>query len=256
MAVTVFPRQRSFTRPVFLTGPKIGSAIGHILIGLWIYLILTDNVGGRLVKFIYQNSFGYTEEEADTYVTPVSGDRIPFLVLFSTIYGLRWGLLGAFTTNAGNSMPWDATIQVVVLHTLFCILTMTVFTTIQGGVPAELNELDYMAFGLSQLAGVLQHGSELQRLLFKMDPKNKGKLHTTGLFGYARFINHTGHILQDLAVAIAVRSYGVAILVLGGVFLIFFQITPETEEHMQAKYKGKYKEYCKQTPYKFIPYIW
>ena len=255
MPVTVFPRQTQHTRPVFLTGPKIVSAVAHVLIGYWIYWLLQNNAGGELVKNVMVMT-GKSQEEAASYVTPVTGDRVPYFVLFATLYGLRWGLLGAFTTNAGNSMPWNATVQVVVLHTLLCVLPMTVFATTRGGVPADLTTWDYVALGMSIVAGILQHGSELQRLIFKMDPANKGKLHTTGLFGQARFINHTGHILQDLALAIATRNYPIAIMALGGVNLICFQITPETEAHMHSKYKEKYAKYCQQTPYKFIPYVW
>ena len=133
MPVTVFPRQTTHARPDFWTGPKLASAVGHVLIGYWIYLLLEHNGGGRLVKAVLMTVLGKSEEEADTYVTPVTGDRVPYFVLFSAIYGLRWGLLGAFTTNAGNSMPWNATIQVVILHTLLNVMTMTVFATTRGG---------------------------------------------------------------------------------------------------------------------------
>lgn len=45
-----------------------------------------------------------------------------------------------------------------------------------------------------------------QRYLFKTQPANKEKLHTGGLFAYARFINHTGHVLYDVANALLSRS--------------------------------------------------
>ena len=255
MPVTVFPRQQSHTRPDFFTGPKLASAVGHILIGYWIYWILQHNAGGQVVQRFLMLA-GKSDEDAAGYVTPVQGDRVPFLVLFATLYGLRWGLLGAFTTNAGNAMPWNATIQVVFLHTMLYVMTMTVFATTRGGLPADLTSWDYAALALSIVAGILQHGAELQRLLFKLDPSNKGKLHTAGLFGQARFINHTGHVLQDIALAIATRNWPVGIMALVGINLIFFQITPETEAHMQSKYKEKYDKYCQQTPHRFIPYIW
>ncbi|KAL3903516.1 MAG: hypothetical protein SGILL_010415, partial [Bacillariaceae sp.] len=253
VAVTVFPRQANQTRPVFLTGPKLVSSVGHLVIGIWVYLLLKNNIGGRLVETVLQ-LFGFSEDEAASYVTPITGDRIQFLTAFASLYGLRWGLLGAFTTNAGNSMPWNATIQVVIQHSMLYFLGVVVFPTIRGRVPSELNEYDILAMGLSILAGVFQHGSELQRLIFKTDPANKGKLHTTGLFGKARFINHTGHILQDLAMAIAVRSWGVFVFASVEIPFLYFQITPETEAHMRNKYKEKYEKYCQQTPYKFIPY--
>ena len=255
MAATVFPRQSKLTVPVSLTGSKIYFAIGHVLIGYCIYWMLQNNIGGRLVQQVLK-LFGKSQSEAEQYVTPVTADRLSFLVLFASIYGLRWGLLGAFTTNGGNSMPWTASIQVVLYHYLQPVLAMTIVATLGGGVPSDLDQWDYVALALSVLAGLMQHGSELQRLLFKMDPSNKGKLHTTGLFGYARFINHTGHVLHDFALAIVVRSYFLGVAPLLGVLMIFFHITPETEAHMQTKYKEKYAAYCDRTPYKFIPYVW
>lgn len=41
----------------------------------------------------------------------------------------------------------------------------------------------------------LETGSEIQRAIFKRNPKNSGKLHTSGLFSFAQHINYTGYMV-------------------------------------------------------------
>ena len=77
-----------------------------------------------------------------------------------------------------------------------------------------------------------------------------------GLFGLARYINHTGHILQEVAVAIATRSLVWGAMVVFIIQFICFQLTPETEVHMKKKYGEKFEQYVKLTPYKFVPGVW
>jgi steroid 5-alpha reductase family enzyme len=68
-----------------------------------------------------------------------------------------------------------------------------------GSRSGALTLRDYLAAALVIVAGIFQHFSELQRWWFKRGSKNVGKLHSSGLFAYARGINHTGHILRDIA---------------------------------------------------------
>lgn len=118
-----------------------------------------------------------------------------------------------------------------------------------------LTTKDHVAAGLCVLAGVLQHGSELQRYLFKKSPKNAGKIHTEGLFSLARGINHTGHVLRDFASCLFAPTPFV-LLYLGADYDLLCRVFPETVEHMRSKYGKVYINYEKKVPWKFIPGVW
>eukprot|EP00562_Extubocellulus_spinifer_P012366 CAMPEP_0178542970 /NCGR_PEP_ID=MMETSP0697-20121206/2333_1 /TAXON_ID=265572 /ORGANISM="Extubocellulus spinifer, Strain CCMP396" /LENGTH=223 /DNA_ID=CAMNT_0020175387 /DNA_START=140 /DNA_END=811 /DNA_ORIENTATION=+ len=223
--MSTWERQKSHTGPVLFTAPKITGALIHLSIPFAVNYLLKIDAGCRFARAV-GDMLGRKEFD----VKPVGGDRIPFYTLLSAIYAGRW-MLGMFTANGGGPVT-------------------------RGGLPDELNQWDYVAAILSVLAGILQHGSELQRLLFKLDPSNKGQVHMSGLFYYARFINITGHFLQEVSMALATRSVVLALFCGMIANYLFFQLAVETDQHMREKYREKYERYCQQTPYKFIPFVW
>jgi hypothetical protein len=164
----------------------------HILIVPTVRYMLEADTGSSIVHAVGD----LLGKEFST--TAVTGDRIWFYTALSTFYLLRW-FVGTFTANGGGpTMPGGATIFASTLHLILLqAFPLTIFSVTRGRLPAQLSQWDYLAAFLWVLAGVLQHGSELQRLLFKRQPSNKGQLHTTGLFCNARYINLTGHFLQD-----------------------------------------------------------
>uniref|UniRef100_A0A7S1UN63 Steroid 5-alpha reductase C-terminal domain-containing protein n=1 Tax=Grammatophora oceanica TaxID=210454 RepID=A0A7S1UN63_9STRA len=125
-----------------------------------------------------------------------------------------------------------------------------------GARTGELNIRDYACAGLMILAGILQHGSELQRWLFKRDPRNMGKIHTTGLFRFARGINHTGHILRDFAHVLLVPILFFIMFYPIADYDLSCEIAPATQKHMKKKYGEQWDKYEKQTPWLFIPGIY
>mmetsp|Transcript_28473 Transcript_28473/g.32752 ORF Transcript_28473/g.32752 Transcript_28473/m.32752 type:complete len:138 (+) Transcript_28473:261-674(+) len=104
-----------------------------------------------------------------------------------------------------------------------------------GSRPGALTSRDYLAAALMILAGIFQHVSELQRWWFKRDSKNVGKLHTLGLFAYARGINHTGHILRDVGHMLLAPNPYLMLLFVCADYDLAFKIVPETIEHMRKK---------------------
>lgn len=65
----------------------------------------------------------------------------------------------------------------------------------------------------------IELGSEVQRLLFKRDPANKGKVYQGGLFGLSRHINYFGYTLWRSGYAMASGGYTWAAVT--GAFFIF-----------------------------------
>mmetsp|Transcript_38938 Transcript_38938/g.79654 ORF Transcript_38938/g.79654 Transcript_38938/m.79654 type:complete len:250 (-) Transcript_38938:399-1148(-) len=249
--MSTWERQKSHTGPVLFTAPKITGALIHLSIPFAVNYLLKIDAGCRFARAV-GDMLGRKEFD----VKPVGGDRIPFYTLLSAIYAGRW-MLGMFTANGGGPMPWAGTMAAAILHLILLQIVPFVFLSVtRGGLPDELNQWDYVAATLSVLAGILQHGSELQRLLFKLDPSNKGQVHMSGLFYYARFINITGHFLQEVSMALATRSVVLALFCGMIANYLFFQLAVETDQHMREKYREKYERYCQQTPYKFIPFVW
>mmetsp|Transcript_29453 Transcript_29453/g.64881 ORF Transcript_29453/g.64881 Transcript_29453/m.64881 type:complete len:249 (+) Transcript_29453:198-944(+) len=248
--MSTWERQKTHTGPVLFTAPKITGALIHLSIPFAVNYLLKIDAGCRFAHAV-GDMLGQ-----EFNVKPVGGDRIPFYTLLSAIYAGRW-MLGMFTANGGGPMPWAGTMAAAILHLIVLQVVPFVFLSVtRGGLPDELNQWDYVAATLSVLAGILQHGSELQRLLFKLDPSNKGQVHMSGLFYYARFINITGHFLQEVSMALATRSVVLALFCGMIANYLFFQLAVETDQHMREKYREKYERYCQQTPYKFIPFVW
>ena len=185
----------------------------------------------------------------------LSPERKQLYTLLCSYYGVRW-FLGIMTMMSSVDMAGGITLPI--LHLLGHEATYIVGS--MGGywstpAPYHLTTRDYVAASTMVLAGILQHGAELQRWWFKRDPSHKGQLHTSGLFRYARFVNHTGHIMRDLAVPLFVPNTGFWVFYLFGLYHLWFMITPETIDHMKTKYGSKYEDYAKKTPSLFLPGI-
>ena len=109
-----------------------------------------------------------------------------------------------------------------------------------------------MVFG-----GLLQVISEIQRYVFKQERFNAGKLHTGGLFRYARFINSTAHVLRDIgAVILTGNIYHAVPFVIPDYLLLTSICAKETVAYMRLKYKLAYTKYEQETEALFIPGIW
>lgn len=251
----MLPRSTTVSRaPIIFSASKIVAATIHLLIGPTVWYILKHNLGSQVVLFVGDKLLGLQEETISTHA--VQGDRLAFFSLLSLLYGLRW-TIGSFTLNGGGPLPMDVAISVGILHLVEHVVPFTILSVMGHGLPSDLTIVDYVAGCISIFAGVLQHVSEVQRFLFKRDPKNKGKIHTGGLFRYARYINHTGFVLYEVSTVMASRSFFVWIGYLLYAFqFVFFQLVPELDVHMREKYNKQYEKYAEQTPYLLIPYVY
>lgn len=105
------------------------------------------------------------------------------------------------------------------------------------------------------VAGILiETVSEVQRKLFKDNPKNKGKLYSDGLFGYARHINYFGYMVWRSAIALAAGGWMWA-----GVSATFFWRSfhnngiPVLDEYCTKKYGEQWQAVKRKVPYAFLP---
>lgn len=146
-------------------------------------------------------------------------------------------------------------------------LTVCAFNTV-------VNSLNTMAFSLASInptwsetafyvsipfyaAGILiETVSEVQRKLFKNDPKNKGKIYSGGLFSYARHINFFGYMIWRGAFAMAGGG-----LVWGAIAAAFFwqsfhnNAIPVLDEYFTKRYGEQWQAMKRKVPYAFCPGI-
>lgn len=184
-------------------------------------------------------------------------DRKVLYMCLDVFYSVRWAM-GVLIMQGDLTLPIG--IFVSIKHFIFdeCgyIIGSMMVNSWVGFRPGPLSIRDYICAMLMILAGTLQHGSELQRWFFKRNPNNKGRIHTGGLFRYARGINHTGHILRDIAHCILVPNPFIVWLYPVADYDLACQIVPQTQKHMKVKYGEQWEKYEKDTPYLFIPGVY
>ena len=226
---------------------RVIGAVGHLLIPVLMYYVLYE---GWLLEVFAKTTWSGELVE-------LSPERKTLYMALCSFYCLRWSfgimtMLGTVDLSMGFMLP---IMGGLVFHTLTYIMgSMGAFWSPVASY--ELTSRDYVAAAMMVVAGILQHGGEAQRWWFKRNPAHKGQLHTTGLFAYARFINHTGHVLNDFSICLFVPNIGFMLLALSVVYQLWFMVTPETVEHMKSKYGSKYEDYAKKTPSLFIPGIY
>jgi steroid 5-alpha reductase family enzyme len=96
--------------------------------------------------------------------------------------------------------------------------------------------------------------SEYSRHVWKLNPKNKGKLYTKGLFRYAMHINYLGDVV--LFVGLALLTHFSLLAIPAFMMLNFiFNIIPSLDRYLAKKYRDQFVEYAKETK-KLIPWIY
>jgi len=103
----------------------------------------------------------------------------------------------------------------------------------------------------------MEAGSEIQRKVFKDDPKNAGKLYTGGLFGLARHINYGGYSVWRASYALATGGWIWATMI-GGFSARKFsnRVIPVMDDYCTGRYGAQWNEYKNKVPYKLIPGIY
>jgi len=103
-------------------------------------------------------------------------------------------------------------LMVVGYNTVFNSLNNLLFTTTAFSASLSGNETfpqtPLIVGSIMFVVGILTEAiAEYQRMRFKMDPKNKGKPYTGGLWQYARHINYTGYSLWRAGYSLAAGGW-------------------------------------------------
>ncbi|KAJ3808612.1 hypothetical protein EV368DRAFT_84845 [Lentinula lateritia] len=125
-----------------------------------------------------------------------------------------------------------------------------------GGDETRLSAPTIVGISLYAIGMLLEWGSELQRLKFKKDPRNKGRVYTGGLFALARHINYGGYVLWRAGFAMAAAGWAWGAFI-GGLHTYYFVKAgiPELDDYCSKKYTGQWARYKKAAPYKLIPFV-
>ena len=178
--------------------------------------------------------------------------RLPFLTaLMPGLHSLKhvtWAL-----TMSNERMPPTFAIFAILADGIYESISTTVFTAASVN-PLWSERFFYTGMTIFYSAIVLEWAAELQRISFKADPKNKGKLCTTGFWGITRHINYTANVLYGFGYGLALGGPLYSIPT-AGMYLANFitNAIPSIEEYCGLKYGEEWKQYERETRWKLIP---
>ncbi|CAH0015615.1 unnamed protein product [Clonostachys rhizophaga] len=184
------------------------------------HLLLLGMAAGSTAKQVYWLVFVSKEE------FPVS-NAIPISVFNSVVNTLCTGLLLAGVTSSATAPSFPGT-----------------------SLPYP-----YIAGPILYLLGIVTElVSEIQRKKFKDDPKNKGKVMTSGLWQYARHINYGGYAIWRAGYF--VTASGLAAGLLSGSFFVWNFIQnaiPELDAYCSGRYGEQWQNFKKSVPHVLFP---
>ncbi|KAF2436885.1 hypothetical protein EJ08DRAFT_577928 [Tothia fuscella] len=175
----------------------------------------------------------------------------------SAIKQIYWLLV-----TAEEEFPPTAALPVAAYNTLVNSINSLAFTTTVASASLSSNETfpqtPLLVGSILYTAGILIEAiSETQRRNFKKDPKNKGKVCTTGLWSVARHINYTGYAFWRAGFALAAGGW-----TWGAIFFAFqmgdfnLRAVPVLDQYCGKRYGTQWQEYQTNTPYRFIPHVY
>ncbi|PPJ56420.1 hypothetical protein CBER1_05462 [Cercospora berteroae] len=135
--------------------------------------------------------------------------------------------------------------------------TLGVMVGVLNAAMNSLNTLFFVGTVLYVLGLGIEWLSEEQRHAWKKDPRNKGEVYDGGLWGFSRHINYFGYTLWRAGYALAGGGWVWAGTVAAVFTAQFVMATiPGHQKYMEEKYGEKFKAYERQTPHRFIPWIY
>lgn len=137
--------------------------------------------------------------------------------------------------------------MIILYQVLFAVLTI---------YNKELfSSFDWIWIGLVVLGSYLSTWSEWQRMIWKKDKSNKGKIYSEGLFKYSMHINYFGDTVLFTGFALLTGSiWALSVPVFITLGFVFFHI-PDLDKYLEERYKEQFIEYKSKTK-KFIPWIY
>lgn len=164
------------------------------------------------------------------------------------------------TALSGEPMPVTGAIAVGVFNAVFNSLSTYAFltTATSASTEADFPQPALLIGGSLYVVGIMTELiAEVQRKRFKVNPDNKGKAYTGGLWSFARHINYGGYTIWRAGYAMVGGGYTLGALV-GAFFAWDFtqRAIPILSEYCEKRYGAQWEEFKQKTPYQLIPYIY
>jgi protein-S-isoprenylcysteine O-methyltransferase Ste14 len=168
-----------------------------------------------------------------------------------------------------ENFPASAAIPVSIYNTLVnslnSLLLVTTATSAANLGPSiwipgakEAVSLPIVIGSVMYVVGMLTETvAEIQRKRFKDDPKNKGQICTSGLWGWARHVNYAGYTVWRTGYSLAAGGWIAAgLMAAWHAYTFYFRSIPILDDYMSSKYENQWKKYKADVPYQLFPYIY
>ena len=241
---TAHPRDMKAKGVPAWTGDRILRLIGHLALPAAAYVLSTDgHYEGALAKM-------------GVATFAIAANRKLMLHALDAFYGLRWAAQDV--TQMSGIGGYFGAVKVLFFHNfLHTAVTWMLMYANPVASSTEITPREMVGAGTMVVAGLLQTVPSVQLYLFKRQPANAGKLFTKGLFGVARFISTTGHVLRYIgAVILTGEPKFIVPFIVVDYPLMASLCAKETVAYMRTKYKAAYAAYERKVPALFIPGIW
>lgn len=245
------------------------------------YGILANGVGGGLI----QKLGGTVLPQGPALITNTPLDGVLGLSPYrSILFGMSVGSMLKQNIHCATimqeQMPPANGLLIGAFNAVFNSLNSLFFVCAQTSASANGEHFPQtpliVGSSLYVLGMALEFGSEIQRHVFKKDPKNKGKVYEGGLFGLSRHINYFGYTLWRTGYAIAAGgwTWG-AVTASFFVYDFNFRGIPVLQHYLEERvslsskmytsdyldannpqYGEKYEHYKQAVPYKFVPFVY
>lgn len=163
----------------------------------------------------------------------------------------------AFREKWGRAFPVKSFFYIFMFQGILMLIIALPIIMVNGGAAVRPGIFGPVGTAIFCVGFVFEVVSDFQLARFKRDPKNKGKLMTTGLWGLSRHPNYFGEAVVWWGIfcfALALPWGWVTVIspLLITSLLLFFSGVPLLEK----KYKGRpdFEDYKKRTPV-FFPFI-
>ncbi|WP_372751037.1 DUF1295 domain-containing protein [Labilibaculum sp.] len=237
---------------------------------LWIYSISIKNVS--IIDLFWGLGFVIVASFYSLMCEELNGRIILVWVLVS-VWGLRlsiylaWRNIGKgedfryqeFRRNYGPKRYWwFSYFQVFLLQgALIMLVSLPLLGVTENSKSANIGLIDYLGILIWLVGFAFEAGGDYQLAVFKKDPRNKGKVLTTGFLRYTRHPNYFGDAAVWWAYALFSIAAGSYWQIIGSLLMTILIVKVSgvdlLEKSLQNK-KPSYQEYINKTS-SFIPWF-
>jgi steroid 5-alpha reductase family enzyme len=134
-------------------------------------------------------------------------------------------------------------------------IALYVFAKIGGNNRQGIGAFEVIGLLLYLSGSYINTHSEYARHVWKLKPKNKGRLYTKGLFSLSMHINYFGDIVLFTGFAMITHRLGVFIIPLVMTVNFVLNIIPMLDRYLEKKYGDEFRNYSRKTK-KLVPLIY